>query len=626
MTLSGIGLFIDQIAEFSEGDAQAFSKRARQAGLQRVIFRVGNGNTKGLEFRTATPFVSTLKDAGVQVWGWQQLHGVDPVLEARQGVNAVRELTLDGFVVFAGQEFEQPGKDSSAREVLSILRAGLDERPLALSAFDLPSLHPHFPWQEFLSVCDVNMPQLEYLDGKISPVRLERCLREFENNLPNRAIIPVGKFDGNNGQKARPGDVQSFVQTSQELNMKGVNLWGWDLSQINLSGGTSGAGISIKQQQPAQSRDFLDHYFAALNNASLSEIKNFYGSRCALVTATHTYVGREQVQSYYQKLLSKRLPGAFFDMTSSSGAGTSRNFRWRARARSDIFRKNLKVATPKPFNKFTDAHKIYKGVHFKRQALNSPRYHVVHVASVDLNEPGIGLMVTPHNGLGRTTSNFLDAYHVQMAVNGDEWLSWSNPKGLAVSDGIVYSAASSEPSIYISRDNKVQFGGDPPASIWNAISGSHTLVTRGQMSSKLRRCSKPEVYCQYRAPRTSIGITADNKLILIVVQGPSDSLRNALTLREMAELNLKFGAVEAINMDGGGSSAMAVDNYGRPRVVNSPSGGSERAVSNHLGVIARFLDPATSLIVDDGNDTIGMLDGKIVHHYTSYSIGESQIK
>lgn len=584
----------------------------------------GNG-TGGIDRNTITPLVATLKQTGIQSWGWINLHGDYSKPRTDFAIQITRELAFDGLVIGAGEEFESPGTASLAKNYLKFLRAELPRTPLALSAFSLPSFHPHFPWQEFLAAVDLNMPSLDWTgEGRFS-AHLERCLREFHSLSPHRAVVPTVKFNGKSGY-SKLASLQMVLDISQEMNLKAINLWEKGQAGTDFHGASLGLKSRFHGQQHAQSRDFLDHYFAALNSANFSEIINFYGPRCALVTAHQTYVGRDRIMSYYQNLLSKRLPGAFFDMTSSAGTGSSRNVRWRARTRPDIFKKSLKSATPKPFNRFTDEHKIFKGVYFKRQAINTPRYHVVHVACIDLDEPGIGLVVTPHDGLGKTASNFLDTYNVQLAINGDEWLSWRNPKGLAVSEGIVYSAASNEPTIYISPENKVQFGGDPPVSIWNAISGSHTLVRAGQMSSKLRRCSNPEVYCGYRAPRTSVGITADNKLLLIVVQGPNNALRNALTLKELAELNLQFGAVEAINMDGGGSSTIAVDNYGIPQVLNAPSDGSERVVSNHLGVVARFLDPGNGLIVDDGNDTIGLLDGKIVHHYTSFSIKTPQAK
>jgi hypothetical protein len=618
VTLTGIGCYFETIPEEPDNGVLAFSEGARRAGLGHVILKVVQEYSQnGLD--QISFVVKTLKEAGLEVWGSQYICGVDPALEAQLAIQSVNRLNLDGFVIQAGREFEALEKDSAANAYMRTLRAGLPLLPIALSAFRFPSYHPHFPWQNFLTYCDYNMPRTRLRAGESPSSQIVRCLREFQSLQPNRPIIPTVQFNSNKGNKLPEKTVREFLRTSQDHNLKGVNLWSWDISVSNTLSETLETVQNFISVQPSQNPDIAERYIDALNSGDPVEVARFYSSRCALVTSSSTYVGKDRIKIYFNNLFSQQLPNSFYELTDFSGTGSSRNFGWRARSRGDIFKKNIRTAMAKPFNRFTDEHNIYQGLHFKKQSLTSPRYHVVHIASIDLNDPDVDLMVTPHNGLGRTTSKFLDTYNLQMAINGDEWLSWTNPKGLAVSQGVVYSQASNEPTIYISPDNQVQIGGDPPMVVWDAISGSHTLVQNGQVSRKINSCSSP-VYCSYRAPRTSVGITADNKLILIVVQGPKDDLRNALTLKELAKLNLEFGVVEAINMDGGGSSAIAVDNYGTPMVVNKPSDGSERAVSNHLGISARYLDLGSLITVDDGNDTFGLVDDKVVYHYTSFSI------
>jgi exopolysaccharide biosynthesis protein len=56
-----------------------------------------------------------------------------------------------------------------------------------------------------------------------------------------------------------------------------------------------------------------------------------------------------------------------------------------------------------------------------------------------------------------------------------------------------------------------------------------------------------------------------------------------VTLTELANILLRMGARDAMNFDGGGSTAMVVQG----RVLNLPSDGCERAVSNALLVVKR---------------------------------------
>ncbi len=358
---------------------------------------------------------------------------------------------------------------------------------------------------------------------------------------------------------------------------------------------------------PAFERDFLDIYVNALNTKSSHQVAELYHPNCALVTSSQTIVGKTQVRALYQRLFAQELSKAFIINMEGVGAGNIRSLRWVARERPSYF-------------DISGVVDVFKGIKYKKLTHRSPRTHTLFVAYIDLNDPDVDLMVTPQDGLGKTTSDFMAHYGLQLAVNGDEWLSWSNPKGLAVSEGVQYSAASSEPSVYISKTNQVQIGGPHPTVLWDAISGSHTLVRNGQVNRKLRICSKPDVYCQNLAPRTSLGLTRGNTLILTVVQGASDSLREALTLKDLANLNLELGVQDAICLDGGGSSTMVVNDYGIPRTLNSPSDGKERVVSNHLGVRARYLEGGENMQVGESNDTLGIVNGKIMYHFMSLRI------
>ena len=85
-----------------------------------------------------------------------------------------------------------------------------------------------------------------------------------------------------------------------------------------------------------------------------------------------------------------------------------------------------------------------------------------------------------------------------------------------------------------------------------------------------------------RAPRTALGITADHKLLLVTVNGRQPNISVGMTLTELADLMIELGAVQAMNLDGGGSTTMVI----RDLVLNLPSDGVERPVSNAIVVIA----------------------------------------
>lgn len=60
-------------------------------------------------------------------------------------------------------------------------------------------------------------------------------------------------------------------------------------------------------------------------------------------------------------------------------------------------------------------------------------------------------------------------------------------------------------------------------------------------------------------PRTAMGYTNDQKLVILVVEGRSPGIAEGASLKQMAAMLKEIGCVEALNLDGGGSSAMIIN-------------------------------------------------------------------
>jgi exopolysaccharide biosynthesis protein len=69
-----------------------------------------------------------------------------------------------------------------------------------------------------------------------------------------------------------------------------------------------------------------------------------------------------------------------------------------------------------------------------------------------------------------------------------------------------------------------------------------------------------------RNPRSAIGYTADNNLVLVAVDGREGS-SIGMTLMELGNFMKSIGCTNAINLDGGGSTVM----YVKGNVVNHPA-------------------------------------------------------
>ena len=84
-------------------------------------------------------------------------------------------------------------------------------------------------------------------------------------------------------------------------------------------------------------------------------------------------------------------------------------------------------------------------------------------------------------------------------------------------------------------------------------------------------------------PRTAVGYNDKNELVMLVVDGRSATSDGCVS-KELADIMKNVGCSDALNFDGGGSSTM----YCGPKlgIINNPSDGSPRAVTNGLFLVA----------------------------------------
>ncbi len=210
----------------------------------------------------------------------------------------------------------------------------------------------------------------------------------------------------------------------------------------------------------------------------------------------------------------------------------------------------------------------------------------IHAVLVDLCVPGVRVRASRHDERARVTSAFAAEVGAAVAINGDffRWDAGFDTSGVAVGDG--------EP-----------WPGDPPDDRWllaafgleraelfapmtvpepepwmsETIGGVPELVVRGVAND-----AYPDWrFCSARHPRTALGLTEDRRTLLLVTVDGRSADSAGMTCPELASLMAELGAFDAVNLDGGGSTAMVLGGA----VVNRPSDGSERVVANHLAVV-----------------------------------------
>ena len=121
----------------------------------------------------------------------------------------------------------------------------------------------------------------------------------------------------------------------------------------------------------------------------------------------------------------------------------------------------------------------------------------------------------------------------------------------------------------------------------HAVGGGPRLVRDGQKvepdnnTPSFKDEGFQEDVSQGLAPRSAVGVTVDGAMLFVVVDG-RQTTSPGISLSALAELMMELGAVEAMNLDGGGSSTLVY----KGQVMNRPSDGFERSVSVALVFIA----------------------------------------
>lgn len=126
-------------------------------------------------------------------------------------------------------------------------------------------------------------------------------------------------------------------------------------------------------------------------------------------------------------------------------------------------------------------------------------------------------------------------------------------------------------------------GRTEPWPVVDAIAAGPRLIRSGAVDITADEevffgSSIPDVH-----PRTAAGVTEDGDVLLLVVDGRQPASRG-VDLNELASILLRLGAVEALNLDGGGSSTF----YAGGAVLNRPAGGDNlrevmSAITVHCG-------------------------------------------
>lgn len=146
----------------------------------------------------------------------------------------------------------------------------------------------------------------------------------------------------------------------------------------------------------------------------------------------------------------------------------------------------------------------------------------------------------------------------------------------------------------------------------------------GALGGKLITNGQLDYEDEAAAPRSAVGIKANGNIIFYTLDGRQSGYSYGARKSTVAKRLLELGCVEAISLDGGGSTSMGiapVDSYNF-NIVNSPSDGNLRSCANFLFLLKPFANgiPYELMLSNDG---IYMLSGSSVSMAVSQALDSS---
>lgn len=225
------------------------------------------------------------------------------------------------------------------------------------------------------------------------------------------------------------------------------------------------------------------------------------------------------------------------------------------------------------------------GLRYLRRTSTSPPLSI-HAVIADTRHPGVRVAATPREQRWSTVSEIARSQQAAVAVNGGFWGMWQYPTGITAGGGELWDDVVPDPEFghfgVRSDGRAVIYGpgeGEDERSLsrlTDAVSGRPMLVVGGEIATEELDTFTT---ANQRHPRTAIGISRDGRTVILVVCDGRQSHSRGLTLPQLARLMIELGADRAINLDGGGSSAMYVERAGG--LVTSPS---ESRIFGALGI------------------------------------------
>ncbi|MEF9880554.1 MAG: phosphodiester glycosidase family protein [Clostridia bacterium] len=213
------------------------------------------------------------------------------------------------------------------------------------------------------------------------------------------------------------------------------------------------------------------------------------------------------------------------------------------------------------------------------------------VVDVQVSEPTVlqaGLSRDKPNGGSQAVSTIASRNGAVLAINADNY--GFHEYGTIIRNGQLIRAKATTRNMLVVDANgdmsiRVDRKKEKPSElgkkmielgVWQTFEFGPELVRDGQAVTFSESFDVISTSDSRREPRTAIGQIGPLHYLIIVADGRSEGYSLGMTLPELQQLFVSYGAKTALNLDGGGSTEL----YFNGEIISRPSGGVERAVSD----------------------------------------------
>lgn len=236
---------------------------------------------------------------------------------------------------------------------------------------------------------------------------------------------------------------------------------------------------------------------------------------------------------------------------------------------------------PEPYG--WEYHDELKSIVINRVQTNDVTYFVADVQLADVK----AFRTELERGMA-SVSDLARRANAVLAINGDDYATHKH--GIILRNGELLRAQNTTRNLLVvdakgdmsvkadrKKEDYKKIGKDlVSAGAWQSFEFGPVLVENGQAVAFSSAFDVISTKPSRLEPRTAIGQIGPLHYIIIVLDGRQDGYSVGMSLQDLQQLFISYGAQTALNLDGGGSSEI----WFQGQILNRPAGGKERQVSD----------------------------------------------